>query len=287
MKDETLAVDGDTAQLVTLYGHFAQVCQEMMVALERFIAAYRSGAEFPPRNEWPDMLLEPDINAVRGQLLEEGRLLKRFRPGKLPDEVLKAGNHYIKKEDELVWKVEKLTMLPCLHETRSADHALWNYMKAKSDEPCEVHYAKVDSMIAEKLRCYHQNAISLYSFLARAQSGEMPSEAKALETKTERAMINKLERMTEDMNVLARGDEAHFWQNWRGKKKVRAMQVKAVWRFVQESDRQIAEAELNTVCKKVYKRERMGEMVKLGGYPTAAALYQICHKHSIEILRGV
>lgn len=287
MQDAVLTLDGDTKQLVALYEHFARVCQEMIGSLDRFIVAHKSGGEYPPRNEWPDLILEPDLNQISGQLEEEFRLLSRFRAGELPGEVLKAGNRYIKKEDELVGKIEQLTMVPSLLETRRADHALWNYMKVKTGEPIEVHHAKVNDMIAEKLRCYRQNATALYNFLAQLQSGTALAEAKGAEKKVERTMINQLERMTAEMNVLARGDEAHFWQSWRGKRKVRAMQIKAVWRYVQESGRIIEDAELKAICRKIYKREHMDEMVKQGGYPSAVALYSICHAHSAELLRGV
>ena len=56
----------------------------------------------------------------------------------------------------------------------------------------------------------------------------MRAEVKLAEQKAERTMLAKLERVTEGMNVLARGEEEHFWHSWKGSRKVRAMQVKAV-----------------------------------------------------------
>jgi len=287
MENENLAVDGDTRELVALYELFAQACDEMMATLDKFIVAFKNGSEFPPRKEWPDLLLEPDFNQISDQLAEEGRLLARFKAGELPAEAVKAGNRYIQKEDELVEKVEELAMMPSLLETRRADHALWNYMKRKTDDPVEIQQAKVKDMVAEKLRCYRQNAMSLYEFLAKSQVGGVQMEIKLAEQKAERTMLNKLERVTEGMNVLARGANKHFWHGWRGKRRVRAIQVRDVWLYVQGLKRTVEESELYVICRDVYKNQKMDRMVEYGGYPSALALYNICHAHSAEILRGV
>ena len=283
MENETLTVDGDTQELVALYGLFAQACERMMSALDRFIEAVKNGKAFPPREEWPDMLLEPDINQVSGQLSKEGRLLTRFKAGELPDEVVKAGNHYLHKEDALVKKVEQLTMMPCLLETRRADHALWNYMKGKADDPVEIQQAKVRDMVAEKLRCYRQNAMSLYEFIAKMQSGSVQAEAKEPEDGSKEA--RQLRRIECKVNSMALPNHKFFWHYWSNKKRIKMRQLEAVLAYVQ-ADKDIKPEKLHDACKTVYKNKHMERMVACGGYKSDYALYQVCHRHIYEFFRG-
>lgn len=283
MKNENLTVDGDTQELVALYGLFARACERMMSALDRFIEAVKNGEAFPPREEWPDMLLEPDINQVSGQLSKEGRLLTRFKAGELPDEEVKAGNHYLHKEDALVKKVEQLTMMPCLLETRRADHALWNYMKGKADDPVEIQQAKVRDMVAEKLRCYRQNAMSLYEFIAKMQSGSVQAEAKEPEDGSKEA--RQLRRIESKVNSMALPNHKFFWHYWSNKKRIKMRQLEAVLAYVQ-ANKDIKPEKLHDACKTVYKDKHMERMVACGGYKSDYALYQICHRHIYEFFRG-
>lgn len=283
MENETLTVDSDTQELVALYGLFAQACDEMMAALDRFIVAVKDGSELPPREEWPDMLLEPEVNQISDQLEEEGRLLVRFRSGELPAEVVKAGNKYLKKEDELVKKVEELTMMPSLLETRRADHALWNYMKRKTDDPVEIQQAKVKDMVAEKLRCYRQNAMSLYEFIAKMQSGSVQAEAKEPEDGSKEA--RQLRRIESKVNSMALPNHKFFWHYWSNKKRIKMRQLEAVLAYVQ-ANKDIKPEKLHDACKTVYKDKHMERMVACGGYKSDYALYQICHRHIYEFFRG-
>jgi len=281
MENETLTVDGDTQELVALYGLFAQACERMMAALDRFIVAFKNGAEYPPRKEWPDLLLEPDINQISGQLSKEGRLLTRFKAGELPAEAVKAGNRYIQKEDELVEKVEELTLLPCLLDSRRADHALWNYMKRKTDDPVDIQQAKVKDMVAEKLRCYRQNAKELTVYLCKVQSA--PSEGKVQEGESKEA--RRLERIEGKVDAIARPAGRFFWHDWPNKKRVKMRELEAVLAYVQAND-DIGPEGLHDACKTIYEDKRMERLVEYSGYPNANALYQICHQHVDDFFKG-
>ena len=285
MKNETLTVDGDTQELVALYELFAQACERMMDAVDRFVEAYKTGGEYPPRNEWPDRLLDPDLNKVGIKLVEEASLLKRFGPAGLPNEVVKAGTAYLNKEDTLVNRIELLAMLESLRETHRADHMLWNYMTTKAEVTPEEHAAKVDALIAEKLRCYRQNAKLIYEFLAKMQSEGNQREAQAQEPEDGSKEARQLRRIESKVNSMALPNHKFFWHYWSNKKRIKMRQLEAVLAYVQ-ANKDIKPEKLHDACKTVYKDKHMERMVACGGYKSDYALYQICHRHIYEFFRG-
>ena len=285
METENLQIDGDAKELVTLYELYAQVCERMLDAVDRFVEAYKAGGEYPPRNEWPDRLLDPDLNKVGIKLAEEASLLKRFGPAGLPNEVVKAGTAYLNKEDTLVNKIELLAMLESLRETHRADHMLWNYMTTKAEVTPEEHAAKVDALIAEKLRCYRQNAKLIYEFLAKMQSERENREAQAQERKDERKAKRQLDRIESKVDVVTQTGNDFFWHAWPKKKRIRMRELEAVLQYVQEH-RNASPEDLHAICTKVFKDWQMFKYVENGGYPSVNALYNCCLKHVDEFFRG-
>ena len=282
MENEEIAVQGDAGRLVSLYGRFAQDCERTRLAMDRFIAALKTGAEFPPRSAWPDMLLEPEVNEASGRIAEEGRLLARFRVGELPAEVVQAGDRYIKSEDELVNKVEQLAMMPCLLETRRADHALWNYMKGETEDPAEIQRAKVQEMVAEKLRCYRKNAMEIYGFLAGVRPGSVRLEATGEKGSQAERRLKQIEGKVDSM---VQPCHKYFWHDWPNRKRIKMRQLEAVLAYVQGKEN-IKPEDLHVACVKVYQDKNMEKMVAYGGYPSGYSLYQICHRHIYEFFRG-
>lgn len=263
-------------KLVALYAYYSRFCGELSAKVADFVRLNREGA-WVARNAWPDVMLEPNCNRMAGKVEEEGRWLKLFRPGELPAEVVAKGEEYMAAEEKLVGSIEELVAGPDLLLTRSADRALWNYMITPVEEfDWRLHQAKVNGLVEAKIACYRNNALAICRKLSGDGTGMR-------EARKERKMIGKLRDMTRDMKVLAQGEEENFWHKWRGKR-ARIRQVKAVWNCIQSGE--TAEMELMEICRMVYEKGHMAAEVGSGGYPNARALYQICHQHESELVRG-
>lgn len=279
MENEKSTTNSAARQLVATYAFYAQNCEKMMAQLKSF---ERTRLDTERRN-WPDCVLDPDVNRVSGWLEAEGAYLKSFMPGELPVEVVEAGEKYLRAEDELVDYLERLLPDECWSKTRSADHAIWTYMNMASPAGMdwELHGAKIDRLIARKKSVYETNKAVAYRSIMARMAGAEPETAKKSRASVKRLEV-KLDRMAQAMVYLAEGEAAHSWDRFRKTRRVKWEQVRTVWLAAEECKSTGEVTTLRALCRRLFRRENMASQVRNGGYPSFQALYTYCHEHELE-----
>ena len=271
LNDEALATAA--RELVAIYAGYKAECERLSAAVEAFKAWTEGKGRRPARKMWPDYVLSPKLNGVSERLDDEGRCLKSFKPGELPEEVLARGEEYLEAEEELVAEVEELVRDESLLETRTCDRDLWSYVTRRMGIvrfERRLHEAKVDEKIRRKKECYYANCRVIYNAITEKMKG---GAVKRL-AKEERVM----ERIEKKLDVVVSEEPVHCWDTLRSR--VRRAQVKSVWQLVKGMRAQGEEVELHAVCAKAYRRLKMAEME--GGYPNFHALYKFCREHETE-----
>lgn len=277
MKTTKLEIENAAARLADVYGRYCLLCEAIERELCTFVKAVRLGDKLPPRNEWPDLRLDPQLNSVAAWLDEEGACLKKFRPGSLPEGVVAAGENYLAAEERLVEALEGLERLECLSDTRTREHELWHYMMTpvKGAFSVRTHQALVNEKIAARKQCYFVNKRQVYEAVTRALNAKAPAG-----NRDEARALRDLRRATMAINRLASEDEVHCWDALKAK--VRQKQVLAVWQAAKARRAEHKEVYLHELCAELYVKRAMASQKEQGGYPNFHALYKFCNAHQRE-----
>ena len=177
----------------------------------KFLQIITKENEKPPRDLWPDRLLNPSINGAGVLLADFGYCAAQVLPGELDDETRKALFGFGKKGKELIDLIDEHTGISTLNESLSHEAKLVDYLTQRKRAVTDAakHASNVDALINKMVGGFMTNSNALCELYKRAVSNDGMLEKIIRQGSDMRSIMTDIRQIKSDIGTMfSSGDYA-------------------------------------------------------------------------------